>query len=86
MIDMEIYIELLKLLENYFQVKDWKNIVQFSYQTGLYDVRGRVSSYEFYTATEREISFMKKNYILKFDINMPEKYLVNNATSCTKYR
>lgn len=29
---------------------------------------------------------MKKNYIPKFDVNMLEKYLVNNTTSCTKYK
>ena len=29
---------------------------------------------------------MKKNYIPKFDVNMLEKYLANNATNCTKYR
>lgn len=53
---------------------------------GLYDVRGKISSYGFHPATEREISFMKKNYIPKFDVNMLEKYLANNATNCTKYR
>ena len=53
---------------------------------GLYDVRGKISSCGFHPATEREISFMKKNYIPKFDVNMLEKYLANSATNCTKYR
>lgn len=53
---------------------------------GLYDVRGKISPYGFHPATEREISFMKKNYIPKFDVNMLEKYLVNNATKCTKHK
>lgn len=52
---------------------------------GLYDVRGKISSYGFHKATEREISFMKKNYIPKFDVKMLEKYLANNTTNCTKY-
>ena len=53
---------------------------------GLYDVGGKISSYGFHRATDREISFMKKNYIPKFDVKMLEKYLINNATDCTKYR
>lgn len=113
---MEIYIELLKLLEDYFKVKGWKNYflsggcywfaeylnqriynsvlminrmeehcaIQLS--NGLYDVRGKISPYGFHVASEREISFMKKNYIPKFDVNMLEKYLANNATNCTKYK
>lgn len=52
----------------------------------LYDVQGKISSYGFHPATEREISFMKKNYIPKFDVNMLEKYLANNETNCTKRR
>ena len=53
---------------------------------GLYDVRGKISTYGFHRATEREISFMKKNYIPKFDVEMLEKHLTNNATKCTKYK
>jgi len=53
---------------------------------GLYDVGGKISSYGFHRATDREISFMKKNYIPKFDVKMLEKYLINNTTDCTKYR
>lgn len=53
---------------------------------GLYDVRGKISSYGFHRATDREISFMKKNYIPKFDTIMLEEYLTNNTTKCTKYR
>lgn len=45
---------------------------------GLYDVRGKISSYGFYPATEREISFMKKNYIPKFDVDLLEKYLLDS--------
>ena len=53
---------------------------------GLYDVRGKISPCGFHRATEREISFMKKNYIPKFDVTMLEKYLIKNMTHCTKYR
>ena len=53
---------------------------------GLYDVRGKISSYGFHKATEREISFMKKNYVPKFDVKILEKYHESNAANCTKYR
>lgn len=56
------------------------------FSDGLYDVRGKISPYGFHRATERDISFMRKNYIPKFDVKMLEKYLENNTTSCTKYR
>ena len=42
---------------------------------GLYDVRGRISAYGFHPASEREICFMRKNYIPKFDVNLLETYL-----------
>lgn len=42
---------------------------------GLYDVRGRISCRNFHAATEREISFMKKNYLPKFDTARLEQYL-----------
>ena len=51
---------------------------------GLYDVRGECQG--FHRATEREISFMTKNSIPKFDVEMLEKHLTNNATKCTKYK
>lgn len=45
------------------------------FENGLYDVRGRISSKGFYAAGEREINFMKKNYIPKFDVKRLEQYL-----------
>ncbi|MCR5716695.1 MAG: hypothetical protein K6G23_07620 [Lachnospiraceae bacterium] len=35
---------------------------------GLYDIRGKISPYGFHPASEREISFMTKNYKPKFDV------------------
>lgn len=52
---------------------------------GLYDMRGKIASYGFHRANERGISFMKKNYIPKFDVKMLEQYTENNIAYCTKY-
>lgn len=45
------------------------------FENGLYDVRGRISVRNFHAASEREISFMKKNYIPKFDQEQLEKFI-----------
>ena len=47
------------------------------FENGLYDVRGRISTINFHVASEREISFMKKNYIPKFDQNRLEQFIRN---------
>lgn len=41
----------------------------------LYDIRGEIDKHNFHKASEREISFMKKNYVPKFDAIDFEKYL-----------
>lgn len=43
---------------------------------GVYDVTGRISGKNFHEATQREISFMKKNYIPRFDVKNLEGYLL----------
>lgn len=43
----------------------------------LYDIRGKISKCDFHKASQREISFMKKNYIPKFDTRGLENYLSN---------
>ena len=45
------------------------------FENGFYDVRGRISVRNFHAASEREISFMKKNYIPKFDQDQLEKFI-----------
>lgn len=45
------------------------------FENGLYDVRGRISQKNFKIAGDREISFMKKNYIPGFDTEKLENYL-----------
>lgn len=45
------------------------------FENGLYDVRGRISEKNFHAAKEREISFMKKNYLPKFDTDKVMQYL-----------
>ena len=47
----------------------------------IYDVRGKISKCGFHKASEREISFMKKNYLPKFDVVSLEKYLEVNEVS-----
>lgn len=106
---MEVYIELLQLLENYFGKKDWKkyflqggcywfadylhkrirnSVLMINRQEehcairledGVYDVRGKISSYGFHPATEREIVFMRKNYVPQFDVEALEEYMKKNT-------
>lgn len=45
------------------------------FEHGLYDVRGRISMKDFAPARERDISFMKKNYIPRFSVEELEQYL-----------
>ena len=42
---------------------------------GLYDIRGRIPQKDFHAAKERELSFMKKNYVPAFDTKRLEQYL-----------
>lgn len=102
---MEIYLEILKMLEVYFDNEEWKKYFlrggcywfadylhqrikpstiminrqeehcALYFSKGLYDVRGKISICGFHSATDREISFMKKNYIPKFDVIRLESYL-----------
>lgn len=44
------------------------------FDNGLYDVRGQISAHNFCIARARDISFMKKNYIPKFDAEKLEQY------------
>ena len=45
------------------------------FDNGLYDIRGRISTKDFHEAKEKEINFMKKNYVPKFDVKRLEQYL-----------
>lgn len=45
------------------------------FEHGLYDVSGKISSRFFRPANDRDINFMKKNYIPKFDTKKLEQYL-----------
>ena len=50
------------------------------FENGLYDIRGWISAQNFHPASEREISFMKKNYVPKFDVKKLEEYLVRKES------
>ena len=50
------------------------------FENELYDIRGRISVQNFHPASEREISFMKKNYVPKFDVKKLEEYLVRKES------
>ncbi len=45
------------------------------FENGLYDIRGKISSRNYMYVTEKDISFMKKNYVPHFDISSLEDYL-----------
>ena len=42
---------------------------------GIYDVRGKISPNHYRTATGRDISYMKKQYIPGFEVGRVEEYL-----------
>lgn len=48
---------------------------------GLYDVTGKISKINYRAAGDKEISFMKKNYIPKFDTHKLQLYLSENSTA-----
>lgn len=45
---------------------------------GLYDVSGKISMKNFERATPRQISFMRKNYVPKFDTGRLREYLTKD--------
>ena len=51
------------------------------FENGLYDVTGKISTVHFRDATEKDISFMKKNYIPHFDTQALETYLIRKSFS-----
>ena len=58
----------------------WSTGGALYFENGLYDIRGRISAKNFHPASEREISFMKKNYVPKFDVKKLEEYLVRKES------
>lgn len=42
---------------------------------GLYDITGKIGKKDYTHATNRQIQFMKKNYIPKFNVKELEQYL-----------
>lgn len=53
------------------------------FDQGLYDVRGRIPAGDFHVASEREINFMRKNYIPSFDTEKLERYLEGMKLICS---
>ena len=49
------------------------------FENGLYDVRGKISTFQFRDATEKDINFMKKNYVPHFDTQALENYLIEQS-------
>lgn len=45
------------------------------FEYGLYDIRGKIPMRNFKLASDRDISFMEKNYIPHFDYKRVEGYL-----------
>lgn len=48
---------------------------------GIYDITGRIGNSQFHNASPREIAFMKKNYIPRFDQEKLSKYLKGKLVS-----
>ncbi len=51
-----------------------------AFENGVYDITGQICSQDFHLASDREICFMKKHYIPKFDTQKLERYLVSQGT------
>lgn len=45
------------------------------FEGGLYDIRGKISLRNFRFASERDLQFMEKNYVPKFDAEKLDQYL-----------
>lgn len=61
--------------DSYFMINRMEEHCALHFEEGLYDIRGRIPEKNFRIATERDISFMKKNYIPHFDTSDLESYL-----------
>ena len=68
----------LKIQDSVLMINRVEEHCALHFENGLYDVSGRISSSGFHVATEREISFMQKNYVPKFDVALLENYLENS--------
>lgn len=55
------------------------------FEKGLYDVRGRISQKNFKVAGQKEISFMKKNYVPRFNAKDLENYLYSEGLMDKKF-
>lgn len=62
---------------SYFMINRVEEHCALYFNRGLYDVRGKISTRNFYQAKEKDINFMKKNYVPRFDTKKVEEYLRN---------
>lgn len=63
------------IAESVFMINRIEEHCALYFEHGLYDVRGKIPGENFHAATDREISFMRKNYIPKFETKTLERYL-----------
>lgn len=63
---------------SYYMINRIEEHCALYFNKGLYDVRGKISCKNFVYAQEKDISYMKKNYIPKFDTHSLEQYLIKS--------
>lgn len=63
------------ILNSCFMINRQAEHCALFFDGGLYDVTGKIPPLHFRMAGERDICFMKKNYIPHFDVKKLEQYL-----------
>lgn len=64
-----------KIQDSWFMINRQAEHCALFFNGGLYDVTGKISTRNFRVAGERDICFMQKNYVPRFDVEKLEQYL-----------
>ena len=67
-----------RISETYLVINRVDEHCALSISGKVYDVTGEISGRNFHRASDREISFMKKNYKPKFDVVELSDFLIKN--------
>lgn len=58
-----------------FMINRQKEHCALYFEGGLYDVTGKIPIQNFYLAGKRDICYMRKHYVPRFDVGKLEQYL-----------
>lgn len=67
---------------SHIMINRWKEHCATQIESyGIYDITGKISPYQFSYATARDIAFMKKNYIPRFNTEVLSAYVRERLVS-----